>query len=413
MSKMSVSVQESDGVFNVVKNSALRPRLLSSFLPLTRPPLVAGSQNISIITKPLIQTKLKIGAANDKYEQEADRVADQVMRMAEPANTNATGISGDNTTSNIQRMCAGCQQEPGDNILQTKAASGQAKEVTPNIARGIQFITGGGRPLPGASRNYFEPRFKRDFSNVKIYTDNRAAELADSIGARAFTLGNNIVFGAGQYTSETGESRRLMAHELTHVVQQGTRQIASSGMIQRMAAPSLSPENVEDVDYDPWSGSGRGRVAGTKFRAQTDGGSPVAAWIKTGGLDQAESLRYWCHGHSMGTYASYGYSVFSGSGAMGRVISDEYQNIYPDSTVTRGDLAVWLQPDIVDSPHLEGTAFGHSAIIESPIFNSSGQLNNSRTMLSSKNGALPLIRSVSLERLEQIYGPDIGYYRKR
>lgn len=84
MNKASVSPQESDSVINVAKTSALRPRSSSSLLSSTRPPLVARSQSISYITKPIIQPKLKIGAPNDKYEQEADRLAEKVLRMPGP-----------------------------------------------------------------------------------------------------------------------------------------------------------------------------------------------------------------------------------------------------------------------------------------------------------------------------------------
>jgi Domain of unknown function (DUF4157) len=75
--------------------------------------------------------------------------------------------------------------------------------------------------LPESTRNYFETRFGYDFSGVRVNSDSRAAESARSINARAFTLGSNIVFGAGQYKPGSDSGNRLIAHELTHVVQQG------------------------------------------------------------------------------------------------------------------------------------------------------------------------------------------------
>jgi len=84
----------------------------------------------------------------------------------------------------------------------------------------INSIKGGGQPLPESTRNFFEPRFGHDFSRVRVHTDSQAAESARAIKARAFTIGQAVVFGAGQYTPESTEGKSLLAHELTHVVQQ-------------------------------------------------------------------------------------------------------------------------------------------------------------------------------------------------
>jgi hypothetical protein len=73
--------------------------------------------------------------------------------------------------------------------------------------------------LPDAVRSFFEPRFGQDFSKVRVHTDSRAARSARDLNARAFTLGRDIVMGAGQYSPGTSEGKRLLAHELTHVIQ--------------------------------------------------------------------------------------------------------------------------------------------------------------------------------------------------
>ena len=93
-------------------------------------------------------------------------------------------------------------------------------EVATNFKSQIHTIQNSGQPRSKSERTYFEPRFGQDFSQVRLHTDTRAAESARAVNARAFTLGRDVVFGAGQYTPGTGEGRRLMAHELTHVVQQ-------------------------------------------------------------------------------------------------------------------------------------------------------------------------------------------------
>jgi hypothetical protein len=102
------------------------------------------------------------------------------------------------------------------------------------IESGIQSLHGRGRPLAQPLCDFFAPRFGYDFSGVRIHTDARAAELAGAVQARAFAVGQEIVFGAGEFAPETSHGRQLMAHELTHVVQQkrGAAQ-SSPGTIQR------------------------------------------------------------------------------------------------------------------------------------------------------------------------------------
>jgi hypothetical protein len=84
----------------------------------------------------------------------------------------------------------------------------------------INFLKGGGRPLSANKHAFFEPCFGRDFSQMRVHSDAQATESARGVNARAFTIGQEVVFGAGQYAPGTSQGRRLMAHELTHVVQQ-------------------------------------------------------------------------------------------------------------------------------------------------------------------------------------------------
>jgi outer membrane protein OmpA-like peptidoglycan-associated protein len=92
------------------------------------------------------------------------------------------------------------------------------------------LLGGSGRPLPAQERDYFETRFGHDFGRVRVHTDARAARSAEALNARAYTSGNDVVFGPGQYSPESGEGRRLLAHELTHVVQQAR---GAAPLIQR------------------------------------------------------------------------------------------------------------------------------------------------------------------------------------
>ena len=144
-----------------------------------------------------IQAKLSVGQPGDIYEQEADRVADAVMRMPEPIG--------------IRHV---------EEIIQNKQQSDHDIEVAPDVEARINLLRGGGQPLPYSVRTLFEPRFGYDFRQVRVHTDARAAETARAVNARAYTLGHDVVFGAGQYETGTAEGQRLIAHELTHVVQQ-------------------------------------------------------------------------------------------------------------------------------------------------------------------------------------------------
>ena len=174
-------------------------------------------------TKGRVQTKLRINTPGDAFEQEADRVAEQVMRMPDPRSSSSVGDASlhGNTTPHagtIQRACKSCSAD--EELIQAKNTGASVPEVTPAINSGIQSLDAGGRSLSGAERSYFEPRFGRDFSNVRIHDNTGAASLARSVNARAFTYGHNVVMGAGEYSPDSRSGRKLLAHELTHVVQQ-------------------------------------------------------------------------------------------------------------------------------------------------------------------------------------------------
>jgi len=168
-----------------------------------------------------IQAKLKVGQPGDIYEQEADRIADAVMQMPE---------------SKVQLQ----GKEEEEEILQTKEISSK----TPELESRIQTLQRSGQPLPESVRAFFKPRFGYDFSRVRIHADRQAAEAARSVNARAFTLGRDVVFGAGQYAPETATGQRLVAHELTHVVQQGIG--TSVTKIQRVVEGDITQISITE-----------------------------------------------------------------------------------------------------------------------------------------------------------------------
>ncbi|UCF91849.1 MAG: DUF4157 domain-containing protein [Desulfobacterales bacterium] len=115
------------------------------------------------------------------------------------------------------------QTEEKEELLQTKPVTDRTPEVTPCVAAEIALMQGSGQPLPSSERTFFEPRFGHDFSEVRIHADTRAANAAQALHSRAFTVGRDIVFGARQYQPEKTSGRQLLAHELTHVMQQDRR----------------------------------------------------------------------------------------------------------------------------------------------------------------------------------------------
>jgi hypothetical protein len=159
------------------------------------------------------QMKLTVNTPGDLDEQEADRVADQVMRMPDQQLHGVCPCNGE---------CPKCQAEHMDpiHLLPTRSAHtcGAKTTVAPPIVHGV--LRSGGRSLDSPTRAFFEPRFGHDFCQVRVHADAKAAESAGMVNALAYTVGQDVVFGAGQFAPATNEGRRLLAHELAHVIQQ-------------------------------------------------------------------------------------------------------------------------------------------------------------------------------------------------
>jgi hypothetical protein len=171
----------------------------------------AGSRDKRLMSQPhLIQPKLIMGQPRDKYEKEADRLADEVERIQEPQ--------------------ALQQAEDEGRILQDKHVSNRLLEVTSKLESSVHTLKGGGQPLPESERSFFKPLFGYDFSRVRIHTNSKAAGITRALNARAATTGQDIIFAPGQYSLGSEASRSLLAHELTHVVQQRSRKGRSSGV---------------------------------------------------------------------------------------------------------------------------------------------------------------------------------------
>lgn len=165
-----------------------------------------------------IQTKLTVSTPGDIYEQEADRVADQVMRMPEDEVLPGMEMSNGTQGRPVQQMWA--EREEGERNIQRKEAAGQTPTVTPAIAARLDATRGRGEPLPKSVRSFMEPRFGVDFAGIPVHTGNEAARLNHELRSQAFTRQRDIYFAAGMYRPESAAGKRLIAHELTHVIQQ-------------------------------------------------------------------------------------------------------------------------------------------------------------------------------------------------
>ena len=251
-----------------------------------------GNQAVQrLLRSGALQAKLRIGQPGDVYEQEADRVADAVMRMPEmgvqrqvepeeeeeeetlqtkPLVNQITPLAqvqrqeepeeeemlqvkplAEEITPLVQRQV---DPEEEEEELQAKATSGRLSEINSNLESQIQSFKGGGKPLSENDRAFFEPRFVRDFSHVRVHTESSAADTAKSINARAFTLGNHVVMGSGEYHPNSRSGQRLLGHELTHVIQQGEGRTSNKAQHRESIESDpidAVPGKVEASEFEP------------------------------------------------------------------------------------------------------------------------------------------------------------------
>jgi hypothetical protein len=187
---------------------------------------------------PFLQAKLAVSSPGDSYEREADRVSDQVMRM--PASSAWTPCSCGGSCPRCKGQAKAPEALPVSRVAgpapASPAAAGEAAgaDLPAVVAQGT---SGGGAPLDRETRAFMEPRFGRDLGHVRVHADDGAARSARAINAVAYTVGSHIVFGAGRYAPGSAEGRRVLAHELTHTIQQGE---GDPALVGRTALPGIS-----------------------------------------------------------------------------------------------------------------------------------------------------------------------------
>jgi outer membrane protein OmpA-like peptidoglycan-associated protein len=202
----------------------------------------------------VLRKKLVVNAQGDAYEQEADRVADAIMRMTdstvEAGKPTATSMK---STPRLQRCSCGassggdCEECSSKAVRRQCASTGSSLQLeAPPIVDDV--LRSPGEPLDHATRSFMEKRFSTDFSNVRIHTDAKAAESANAVNALAYTAERQIVFGKSRFAPQSAEGQRLLAHELAHVLQQSHVPPASASL-QRAEKEQPFPGGgrVEDV----------------------------------------------------------------------------------------------------------------------------------------------------------------------
>jgi uncharacterized protein DUF4157/pretoxin HINT domain-containing protein len=182
-----------------------------------------------------VQAKLTIGEPGDKYEQEADTVADRVMRMPE-----STSITEEPT---VEAQPAEQGHDEDNNSVMAQSENGQL-QASPDLQEQLSNSKGNGTPLPKDSRSFFESALGADLGNVRIHTGSDAIAMNKNLGAHAFTHGSDIYFNAGKYDPSSPSGQHLLVHELAHTVQQG-------GSTLRAKTQGQTPEHVHSQTDTP------------------------------------------------------------------------------------------------------------------------------------------------------------------
>jgi hypothetical protein len=238
--------------------------------------LQTNKNSSSSFFRPIVQPKLTINQPNDIFEQEADAIADKVMRMRDiktealffqpkplsltPVQRKCAACASEDklhrkedkeeepiqlkpaTEFDVQRKCSQCEEEKEK--LQMKGESTTSGGMTaPHIVNSV--INSTGQPLDSNARNFMESRIGYDFSNVQIHNDSTAHESSAALNALAYTHANHVVFGVGKYNPGSETGRRLLAHELTHVIQQNK---SHNNLLQKKGTDDVEEESAREGD---------------------------------------------------------------------------------------------------------------------------------------------------------------------
>jgi hypothetical protein len=341
---------------------------------------------------------LQIGSPSDSLEREADRAADEVVR---PRGGVDLQIRRDEDTETVRRtphspysMSEGTIVDENDERIETdeerveteeriQAKAGSAVAAGPATSAKVRTVVRRpGTALPDTTRTFMESHLGYDFSRVRIHADEPAAEAAESINARAFTKGANVVFARGQYSPHSQAGRWLLAHELTHVVQQEkASDLATSGQPtpeitgrdRSSALRRVKWNKARDTGRDsfPWGSGPKGDV----YEVETDAGTKIPAWKPHDGST------YWCHGYTFGGARASGGPFSIWGQDVPTVLADEGWKRAYSCVAQRNDILVFASNNVA-----------HSGIVHS-TFDPGGIVDENKSELDSKWGQLALNRS--------------------
>jgi hypothetical protein len=239
-----------------------------------------------------IQAKLAVGPPNDSYEREADRVAAEVMQTSEPSVSHiqrqasqedeeeaiqTKPLASASITPLIQRQETPEKEDEEETLVQRRGV-GSLPSVEPGVERGIASARSGGQSLPADLRTSMEQAFGSDFSGVRVHTGSESDNLNRSLQSRAFTTGHDVFFKRGEYNPASRRGQELIAHELTHVVQQNGSATRKRGLSVQRAPANLIQRSVEED-----------RMAWKRLSPKEKAGVLVAAPIAMPFVDMWES----------------------------------------------------------------------------------------------------------------------------
>jgi len=187
-----------------------------------------------------VQPALEVGKEDDEQEKEADSVADKVMRM--PAMSGSTGDKVRKMTDPAEKNVG--TMHSGQPVIQKMSAQNQSGINAPaSVEKGINSTKGSGQSLAPEVQEEMGSKMEADLGNVKVHTDSNAVQMSRDISAKAFTHGNDIYFNQGQYNPSSNEGKHLLAHELTHTVQQSGK-VNKRVQREKKADDSYFPQTV-------------------------------------------------------------------------------------------------------------------------------------------------------------------------
>ncbi len=334
---------------------------------------VAGGECVACAkNKSGFQRKLAIGASNDPLEQEADRVADQVLTT--PIHPHVS-----KERPQIQRYSA--------------QATGDAGTAPASVGR---VLTSSGRPLDPQLQQDMEQRFGHDFSQVRVHSGTAAEQSVQDVNANAYTVGHNIVFGTGQFAPGTHEGRRLIAHELAHVVQQSGADGISAGQNGRKLGLSRI---VSTTQFRSEAAEGMIQRRRVPASAGLNAALPAAgAGLTSARTGLARILsRAWA-----GLTAAQQATVRTAATAFGITWTTEANLLTRLGTATRGQLVSFANAIRTEAPSAE---LGNPLLIDTGARPGTADAVNLTTLVTNANSVFTTIASGARDAdITQVFG---------